>query len=92
MILYTLHEAAAILKVSPKTVRVYIETGKLVAGRLGKTGPYRIEESAMREFMGLPEPENKKQTMAKEETFEERESRMLRTVRSYADSNRRAAV
>jgi len=46
--LFSIKQAAFILKVHPLTVRRYIKEGKLKAGRVG--GNIRIKESLLQEF------------------------------------------
>ena len=46
---YTINEVASLLKVSPKTVRRLIESGKLGAVRVGRV--YRVPHKALEEFL-----------------------------------------
>jgi len=48
MKIYTVKEAAKILKVNPKTVRKYINDGKLEASKLGNR--FRIKEGDLENF------------------------------------------
>lgn len=52
--LYTVDEVAGRLELHVKTVRRYIQQGKLPAKRIGKE--YRITRSALDEFAGATEP------------------------------------
>jgi len=49
---YNLSEVARILKVSPLTVRRWVQEGKLKAFHPKGTRLYRIPEDALREFVG----------------------------------------
>jgi excisionase family DNA binding protein len=49
---YNLSEVARLLKVSPLTVRRWVEEGKLRAFHPKGTRLYRIPEDALREFVG----------------------------------------
>jgi len=46
---YTINEVASLLKVSPKTVRRLIESGKLSAVRVGRV--YRVPHKALEAFL-----------------------------------------
>jgi excisionase family DNA binding protein len=80
MILYTVQEAAELLRVSTVTVRSYIESGKLRAGRRGGSGHYLIEDADIREFLGLPalDENHRPATPYANETYEEKVERVLR--------------
>lgn len=43
---YTVPEVAALLKVDPRTVRAWIESGKITGTKIGRH--YRIPESALK--------------------------------------------
>lgn len=47
--LYTLEEVASILRVHRNTVTKYIDSGMLVASKIGKE--YRISETSLRDFL-----------------------------------------
>ena len=49
MTVYTLQEAAEIVKMSPRTLRLYIQQGKLKAVKLSNY--WRITEESLRELM-----------------------------------------
>lgn len=49
---YNLSEVARLLKVSPLTVRRWVQEGKLKAFHPKGTRLYRIPEDALREFIG----------------------------------------
>jgi len=49
MIIYTVVEAARILKLKPLTVAEYIREGKLKGFKIGKE--WRLEESDLKEFI-----------------------------------------
>ena len=78
MIFHTVHEAAAIIRVKPGTLRGYIDRGLLTASRVGANGPWRVEDDDLREFMGLPRKDSEPQLRVREETYEERVARVLR--------------
>lgn len=46
---YTINEAAEILKLNPRTVYNYVRAGKIEAARFGRA--YRISEDALRKLM-----------------------------------------
>lgn len=56
--LLTVNDVAALLRVSPRTVRRWIETGKLRATRLPGRGAYRIQPADLRAALheGVPCP------------------------------------
>jgi len=78
MTLYTLTKAAETLQVSIGSTRRYIDNGSLKACRLGKTGHYRIEEGALREFLGLSPAVEAKPEVKREESFDETHARVIR--------------
>lgn len=47
--IYTLQEAADLLKVSTRSVLRYIKSGRLKATKIGQ---WRVNESALNEFLG----------------------------------------
>lgn len=51
---YTLEEAAAILKVNKRFLYPYLDSGKLQGARIGKA--WRITEEALREFISKDAP------------------------------------
>lgn len=55
--IYTLEEAAHILKVSTRTMKRYIAAKRLKATKIGQ---WRVSESALRNFLGLPENTKRK--------------------------------
>jgi excisionase family DNA binding protein len=55
MNLYTVSEVAELLKVSPKTVRTYLISGKLEGFKIGDK--WRVTEIALQKFM-QPKGEN----------------------------------
>ena len=77
MIFHTVHEAAAIIRVKPGTLRGYIDRGLLTASRVGKNGPWRVEDDDLREFMGLPRKDSQQPARVRVETYEERVARVL---------------
>lgn len=54
---YTLAQAARILKVSTRTVQRYIAAKKLRATNIGQ---WRISESALKDFLKIPENTKRK--------------------------------
>lgn len=48
---YTIAELTAILKVTPQTVRRYINTGKLKGHRIGR--PILVTEKSLHKFLGM---------------------------------------
>lgn len=49
---YTVDEVAAMLQITPFTVRIYIKQGKIRAQRIGR--PFLIPEQAINEFLNPP--------------------------------------
>jgi excisionase family DNA binding protein len=87
MQLFTIQETAAMLKVSPMTIRRYIASGKLAAVRVGRR--IRVEQKAIKEFVEPVEPETFEAETEKPKNgiFEEVDGRTF-----YWDNGRRIEV
>lgn len=55
--IYTLGQAARVLKVSTRTMKRYIAAKKLKATNIGQ---WRISESALKDFLGIPDNTKRK--------------------------------
>lgn len=52
--LYTVEELAQTLQVQPKTIRAYLQTGKIKGRKIAKR--WYITEESLQEFFSQPEP------------------------------------
>ncbi len=52
--LYTVEELASVLKVQPKTIRAYLQEGKLRGRKIARK--WYVPEDALQEYFSQPEP------------------------------------